>query len=98
MKVQVFECEDVNITRGGYGRGRGNWQRKPKGVNMTHQYQGNKQTAIKGELQRQNKLLSAKRPFGVLHNETKIVKIRQAVLEIFNFKDLDLDSFTRKND
>ena len=53
---------------------------------------------FKGELQRQNKLLSAKRPFGVLQNETKIVKIRQAVLEIFNFKDLDLDSFTRKND
>ena len=25
-----------------------------------------------------------------------MVKIRQAVLEIFNFKDLDLDSFTRK--
>ena len=51
---------------------------------------------LKGELQRQNKLLSAERPFGVLQNETKIVKIRQAVLEIFNFKDLDLDSFTRK--
>ena len=51
---------------------------------------------LKGELQRQNKLLSAERPFGVLQNETKIVKIRQGVLEIFNFKDLDLDSFTRK--
>ena len=28
---------------------------------------------LKGELQRQNKLLSAKMPFGVLQNETKIV-------------------------
>ena len=41
------ECEDVNITRGGYGRGKSNWQRKPKGVTMTHEYQGNKQTATK---------------------------------------------------
>ena len=41
------ECEDVNITRRGYGRGRSNWQRKPKGVTMTHEYQGNKQTATK---------------------------------------------------
>ena len=41
------ECEDVNITRGGYFRGKSNWQRKPKGVTMTHQYQGNKQTATK---------------------------------------------------
>ena len=41
------ECEDFNITRGGYCRGRGNWQRKPKGVTMTYEYQGNKQTANK---------------------------------------------------
>ena len=34
----------------------------------------------------------------VLQNETKIIKIGQAVFEIFNFKDLDLDNFTRKND
>ena len=40
------ECEDVNITTG-YSRGRSNWQRKPKGVAMTHEYQGNKQTATK---------------------------------------------------
>ena len=53
---------------------------------------------LKGELQRQNKLISSERPFEVLQNETKIVKIRQAVLEISNFKDLDLDSFPRKND
>ena len=39
---------------------------------------------------------SSERPFEILQNETKIVKIRQAVLEIFNFKDLDLDSFPRK--
>ena len=49
-----------------------------------------------GELQRQNKSISSKRPLEIQHNETKIVKIRQAVLEIFNFKDLDLDSFPRK--
>ena len=41
------ECEDVNITRGGYSRGRSNWKRKPEGVTMTHEYQGNKQTATK---------------------------------------------------
>ena len=53
---------------------------------------------FKGELQRQNKLISPERSFEILQNETKIVKIRQAVLEIFNFKDLDLDNFPRKND
>ena len=53
---------------------------------------------VNGELQRQNKLISSKRLFKILQNETKIVKIRQAVLEILNFKDLDLDSFPRKND
>ena len=41
------ECEDGSITRGGYGRGRSNWQRKPKGVTMTHEYQGNKQQPLK---------------------------------------------------
>ena len=51
---------------------------------------------LKRELQRQNKLISSERPFEIMQNETKIVKIRQAVLEIFNFKDLDLDSFPRK--
>ena len=54
--------------------------------------------SIKGELQRQNKLISSERPFKILQNETKIIKIGQAVLEIFNFKDRDLDNFTRKND
>ena len=54
--------------------------------------------AIKGELQRQNKLISFERPFKILQNETKIIKIGQAVLEIFNFKDRDLDNFTREND
>ena len=44
------------------------------------------------------KMISLKRSFEILQNETKIVKIRQAVLKIFNFKDLDLDSFLRKND
>ena len=41
------ECEDVNITRGGYGRERGNWQKKPKAVTMTPVYRRNKQTATK---------------------------------------------------
>ena len=41
------ECEDVNITRERYGRGRSNRQRKPKGVTMTHEYQGNEQTTTK---------------------------------------------------
>ena len=51
---------------------------------------------FKGELQRQNKLISSKSPFKILQNEIKTVKIRQAVLEIFNFKDIALDSFPRK--
>ena len=41
---------------------------------------------IKGELQRQNKLISSERPSKILPNETKIVKIRQAVLEILTLK------------
>ena len=53
---------------------------------------------FKGELQRQNKLISFERPFKILQNETKIIKIGQAVLETLNFKDQDLDNFTRKND
>ena len=32
-------------------------------------------TSIKGELQRQNKLISSRRPFKILQNETKIIKI-----------------------
>ena len=42
---------------------------------------------FKGELQRQNKLISSERPFQILQNETKIIKIGQAVLEILNLKD-----------
>ena len=42
---------------------------------------------LKGELQRQNKLISSERPFKIMQNETKIIKIGQAVLEIINFKD-----------
>ena len=56
------------------------------------------QSGLKGELQRQSKLISSERPFKILQNETKIIKIGQVVLEIFNFKDWDLDNFTRKND
>ena len=54
--------------------------------------------SIKGELQRQNKLISSERPFKILQNDIKIIKIGQAVLEIINFKDWDLENFTRKND
>ena len=43
--------------------------------------------AVKGELQRQNKLISSESPFKILQNETKIIKIGQAILEIINFKD-----------
>ena len=51
---------------------------------------------LKGELQRQKKLISSERPFKILQNETKVIKISQAVLEIINFKGRDLDNFTRK--
>ena len=43
-------------------------------------------------------LISSERPFEILQNETEIIKIGQAVLEIFNFKDWDLGDFTRKSD
>ena len=46
-----------------------------------------KAKSLKGELQRQSMLISSERPFEILQNETKIIKIGQAVLEIFNFKD-----------
>ena len=42
---------------------------------------------FKGELQPQNKLISSERPFKILQNETKIIKIGQAILKIVNFKD-----------
>ena len=58
----------------------------------------NFKTFIKGELQRQNKLISSERPIKILQSETKIIKIGQAALEIFNFKDRDLDNFMRKKD
>ena len=54
--------------------------------------------AAKGELQRQNNLISSEKLSKILQNETKIIKIGQAVIEIFNFKYRDLDNFTRKND
>ena len=53
---------------------------------------------FKGELQRQNKSISSERPFKILQNEIKIIKIPWAVLEIFSFRDQDLGSFPRKND
>ena len=51
---------------------------------------------IKRELQGQTRLISSERPSKILQNETKIIKIGEAVLEIFNFKDRDLVYFTRK--
>ena len=42
------------------------------------------------------KLILSERPFKILQNETTIIKIRQALLKIFNFQDQDLDSFPRK--
>ena len=48
---------------------------------------GTDRKSFKGELQRQNKLILSERPFKILQNETKIIKIGHAVLEIFNFKD-----------
>ena len=51
---------------------------------------------FQGELQRRNKLMLSERSFKILQNETEIIKIHQAALEIFNFKDRDLDSSPRK--
>ena len=42
---------------------------------------------FKRELQCQDKLISSETLSKILQNETKIIKIDQAVLEIFNFKD-----------
>ena len=42
-------------------------------------------------MQCQNKFISSERPFKILQKETKIIKISQAILEIFYFKDRDLD-------
>ena len=39
---------------------------------------------VKGELQRRNKLISFERQFKILQNEVKIIKIGEAILEIFN--------------
>ena len=54
------------------------------------------QNEFKGELQRQNKLISFESPFKILQNETKIIKIGQAVLKIFNFKGRDLEILREK--
>ena len=51
---------------------------------------------FKGELQRQKMLISFESPSRILQIETKIIKTRPAVLQIFNFKDQDLDSFPIK--
>ena len=41
---------------------------------------------VKGELQRENKLISYKRAFKVLETDMYIAGIGQAVLELFSFK------------
>ena len=52
---------------------------------------------LKGKLQCQNKWILPKRPLKVLQNEAKIIKIHEAVLDILNCEDQDLDRFlTRK--
>ena len=60
---------------------------KRKSFNFQYEKTRNRLIDVKGELQRQNKLISSERPFKILQNETKIIKIGHAVLEIFNFKD-----------
>ena len=56
-------------------------------INNLHKHYTGFAIEFKGELQRQNKLISSERPFKILQNETKVIKIGQAVLEIFNCKD-----------
>ena len=51
---------------------------------------------FKGEQQHQDKLISSERPFKIMQNETKIIKIGLAVLEIFNFKDQNFGQFYQK--
>ena len=51
---------------------------------------------LKWELQCQNKLISSEQSVQILQNEIKIIKIGQAILEMFNFKDRDLDKFARR--
>ena len=41
---------------------------------------------VEGELQHQTRLISSERPFKILQNETKFIKIDQSVLKISNFK------------
>ena len=53
---------------------------------------------VKGELQRRNKLISSERLFKILQNETKMIKVRQVGLKIFNFKDREWNSFPKKSD
>ena len=42
---------------------------------------------LKGELQRENKLISYERAFKMLENEMYITRIGQAVLELLSFED-----------
>ena len=53
-------------------------------------------TSLKENCNTKNMLISSERPFKILQNENKILKIRWAA-ELFNVKDHDLDSFLRKN-
>ena len=62
-------------------------QKIAKSITFTFVRQFGANFEIKGDLQRQNKLISSERPLKILHNGTKIIKIGHAVLEIFNFKD-----------
>ena len=51
---------------------------------------------FKGELQCQNKLISSERPFKILQDETKIIKIGHAIFEIFNFIKIEIWTILRE--
>ena len=52
--------------------------------------------ACKGKMEPRNKFISSEWSLKILQKETKIIKIRVAVLETFNFEHQDLDSFPRR--
>ena len=63
--------------------------KSPRKTNM--QFAGNKRfygfsAIFKGELQRENKLISYERPLKMLENDMYIAEIGQAVLELLSFK------------
>ena len=53
---------------------------------VSYKFQGISQDLIKGELQRENKLISYERAFKMLENDMYIAEIGQVVLELLSFK------------